>query len=265
MLSLLAVLIAAQPSYASAQLVADVSAVQPGVPFVAAIVIKTEPDWHVYWKNPGDAGMPTAIEWKLPEGWKAEPLEYPTPKTFESGGIVGYGYEGEALFLTRITPPKNVKTAPLKASVRWLVCNEACMPGSAAVNLTLPVASTPKPSATWAKRVQKAEQELPKPAQGWTFAASKTADGYVLNAQPPSGVSVEGDPEFLPFDPALIAHDAPQGANVADGKITLKLKKSPFATETPKTLKGLLLAPAGQRWPNGLAAIVIEAPIASGG
>ncbi|HEY0867106.1 MAG TPA: protein-disulfide reductase DsbD domain-containing protein [Fimbriimonas sp.] len=264
MLPVLAALLVAQPAYAKAQLVAEVSTVQPGVPFLAAVVIDTEPEWHVYWKNPGDSGMPTSIEWKLPAGWKADPLEFPTPKSFVSGGIVGYGYEGEAMFLARITPPKDAKTAPLKADVRWLVCKEACLPGSANVAVSLPVGPA-KASATWASRLKEAESKVPRAAKDWSFKAAETKDGYELTALVPAGVVVKGEPEFLPFDSTVAAHDAPQKVNLGEGKITLAFRKSPYATAKPKTLKGLLVAPLGKRWPNGLDAIVVEAPIASGG
>ena len=34
----------------------------------AGLYFKLEPGWHIYWKNPGDAGEPPHIQWTLPAG-----------------------------------------------------------------------------------------------------------------------------------------------------------------------------------------------------
>src|SRR5271167_1414229 len=60
-------------------MVADTSAVEAGKSFRVAIVVTPEAGWHVYWKNPGDAGLPTKVKWTLPEGFAAGPLMYPIP------------------------------------------------------------------------------------------------------------------------------------------------------------------------------------------
>src|ERR1041385_7425706 len=53
-----------------AKLLADVSVIVPGKPFTAGLLLHMVPNWHTYWKFPGDAGIPTEINWKLPDGWK---------------------------------------------------------------------------------------------------------------------------------------------------------------------------------------------------
>ena len=38
----------------------------PGQTFYLIVVLTPDDDWHVYWKNPGDSGMPTEFEvWNL--------------------------------------------------------------------------------------------------------------------------------------------------------------------------------------------------------
>ena len=54
-----------------AELITSVDSVRAGEPFIAGVLLTIEPEWHVYWKYSGDAGLPTEITWKLPEGWSA--------------------------------------------------------------------------------------------------------------------------------------------------------------------------------------------------
>src|SRR5678815_3819103 len=71
-----------------AELLADVSAIQPGQPFHVGVLLKIKPQWHVYWKNPGESGVATILDLKLPEGFKASPVQYPVPRQHEDpGGI----------------------------------------------------------------------------------------------------------------------------------------------------------------------------------
>lgn len=37
--------------------------VGPGQPLWLGLQITHLPDWHTYWKNPGDSGLPTQLSW----------------------------------------------------------------------------------------------------------------------------------------------------------------------------------------------------------
>ena len=109
---------------------------------LVAVRIKMEPGWHVYWENPGEAGMPVEIEWGLPEGFRALPLEFPVPERFDSGGITGFGYKDEVVLFSSIVPEGmqddlSVPAGkfPLRAELSWLSCKEVCVPGSASLIL----------------------------------------------------------------------------------------------------------------------------------
>ncbi len=127
-----------------AKLLADVTAVAPGKPFTVGLRLHMVPNWHTYWKFPGDAGIPTEIKWKLPDGWKADEIQWPIPlKLDEPGDIQIYGYHDEVLLMQEITPPASLKdsSVQLAAEANWLVCEKICIPGSANLKLDLPVAA----------------------------------------------------------------------------------------------------------------------------
>jgi len=74
------------------------AAIQPGETFRIALRLKVRPEWHTYWRNPGDSGAPTTLDWTLPAGFKAGPIGWPVPKVLPVGPLVNYGYEGETLY-----------------------------------------------------------------------------------------------------------------------------------------------------------------------
>ena len=134
-----------------AELLADTNAIVPAKPFTVGLLLQMAPGWHTYWKFSGDAGLPTELKWKLPPGWKTGDIQWPIPlKTIDPGDIETYGYENEVLLMQEITPPPNINTSSVKliAEANWLVCERICIPGSATLQLDLPVASTSQPANT---------------------------------------------------------------------------------------------------------------------
>jgi len=148
----------------------------PGKPFTATVVLDLQPGWHTYWQHPGDSGLPPKVEWHLPEGWTAGPIEFSVPSLFnESGDMIVYGYEKQQLLRATITPPKDLpkdKIFDLKASLSWLACKELCVPGSADVVLKVP-------GPTWATDLDWASASVPK-------------GEWPLSAPPSFPVSVSG-------------------------------------------------------------------------
>lgn len=151
-LILLAPLCRAAPQNVQADLLSDVSAIKAGQPFTVGVLLKIEPRWHVYWKNPGDSGRATTVKFDLPPGFTAGDLRYPVPtKIVQPGDETIYGYENEVMFTATITPPKDLPagaSVPIAASVQWLVCADVCVPGKATVNLNLPVSNEAAPANT---------------------------------------------------------------------------------------------------------------------
>ena len=132
-----------------AELLADTNAIVPGKPFTVGLLLRMAPHWHTYWKFSGDAGLPTELNWKLPPGWKTGEIQWPIPlKTIDPGDIETYGYENEVLLMQEITPPSKIDSSSVKLAgeANWLVCEKICVPGSAPLELDLPVGATSEPA-----------------------------------------------------------------------------------------------------------------------
>ena len=135
-----------------AELLADVSAIEPGKPFRIGVKLKMQHDWHVYWKNPGDSGLPVTLEPSGPAGFTFGTMEWPLPIEFnQPGDIAGYGYTDIVFFPLEVRPPATLapgSTARITVKSSWLACRDVCIPGGASLDLELPVAAKAEPSNT---------------------------------------------------------------------------------------------------------------------
>jgi DsbC/DsbD-like thiol-disulfide interchange protein len=157
----------AQASVVKAELLADTTAVQAGETFHLGIRLHITKGWHIYWRNPGQAGMATDVKLHLPEGFESHKLLWPDPKTFkDAGGIVTYGYEDEVLLQARIKAPQKIeaKLVEVSAEVSYLACKEKCLPGQAQASVQLPTGKArpenQKLFAAWADRTPPAAADF---------------------------------------------------------------------------------------------------------
>ncbi len=173
--------LAGQPGpekYVHTRLMSEVQAIEPGQPFWVAFEQAIKPEWHTYWKNPGDSGFATTLTWDLPDGFEAEPMIWPTPERIPFGPLLNYGYSEGVVFPVKITPPATLPSGDVTLSVKgqWLVCRDICIPEEETLTLTLPVANEARPIIPDADGYFKQVREkLPQPVQ-WA-AKFKEQDG----------------------------------------------------------------------------------------
>ena len=226
-----------------AELVAETASVAPASILWVDLHLAINPGWHVYWRNPGDSGLPTTIDWRLPSGFSAGDISWPVPEQFVQSDIGNYGYAGSADLLVPITVSKEVAaggTAVLMADASWLACAEICIPGGAALSLTLPVAAGPTPDPAAAALFAAARQRLPVAAAFETRFVGG-ADDYLLLVPEVALAGLRAPTAmFFPNDPSLIDHAAvPRTSRRADG-LEIVLKKAATAPAMPATIDGVL-------------------------
>jgi len=140
------------PTPVRAKLVADIAAVKPGESFNLGVLMEIDPGWHVYWKYPGETGLPTRVQFKAPDGFNTEELKWPIPKAYHKpqGGI-DFVYENSLLLWTNIDVPLNAElnsSFEIDASVSWISCKEICIPGKANLKFDAKVEDLRKPAET---------------------------------------------------------------------------------------------------------------------
>ena len=121
---------------------------EPGKTVWVGLQLAHQPEWHTYWKNSGDSGLPTQLQWTLPAGVLAGDIAWPLPKKILIGTLANYGYEGTVLLPVPLTITPDFRPSLLssdlevKLKAQWLVCKQECIPEEGEFTLKIPVRST---------------------------------------------------------------------------------------------------------------------------
>ena len=252
--------------HVEAELISENATVVPGRPTTVALRLKIEDGWHTYWRNPGDSGLPTTIDWKLPSGFHAGAIEWPAPKALEVGPLVNYGYEGTVLHLVALDVPSDAKpgsAAELTARADWLVCKETCIPDGADLRLALPIAERAESSSQWAAAFAAAREAIPKRLGGWHAEAHGMGAKIVLALAPPAGASDPGTLRFFANTENQIEPSVRQTLDRgADGTYALTLPIAHRLGDGFTALAGVVTASAGFANGNTAAkAIEVNVPV----
>jgi thiol:disulfide interchange protein len=227
-----------------AELVAEASAIAPGETLWLDLHLHVKPGWHIYWRNPGDSGLPTEIDWHLPSGFSAGSIRWPVPEHFVQNGIGNYGYAGETDLLVPIAIPKDLaagQAVDLDAEASWLACADICIPGGAKLRLSLPPGTqSSRLDPTVVSLFAAARAKLPVPAP---FETRFTVGAHDFRVLVPAG-AVNGLSKpaamFFPFSETLVdAAATPRVDHHADA-LELVLPKASADTAVPATLDGVL-------------------------
>ena len=275
-LSLPALLHAAGPSavvttpQVQAELVAHApDGVAPGKPLMLGLLIRHQPHWHTYWKNPGDSGLPTTLQWQLPAGVTAGEIDWPTPQKLPVGPLLNYGYEGALLLPVPVSVDAafSGQSLDVRLHAEWLVCKDVCIPESGDFAISVPVqAATAMEGALFAA----AKAALPQVLPGALATARVEASSLVL--------SVAGLPQawqgrkldFIPEIAGLLNNAAAAQIGWQGKEWQARIPLDPQRAEGPALLPGVLISagqPAGLQlqvavkgpWPP--AVVVAAAPL----
>ena len=243
-------------THVEAELIAETRTATPGQALYVALHQKIIPGWHTYWRNPGDAGEATSLDWTLPSGWSAGPIIWPEPERFLSGPLMNYVFSTEVYLPVTIEVPADARPGrtTLAATVNWLVCKDVCVPET--VKLTLPVTvvatsgAPPKPDPVTGPPIAAAIAAAPKPAglkASFTYLP-KTEEVRLSIA----GAAIKGadvsKAYFFPYDGTVIDHAKPQTPAKAPAGLTLTLPASYAFTHNkpPARLEGIITFGPGQ-------------------
>ncbi|MCC7144850.1 MAG: thioredoxin family protein [Phycisphaeraceae bacterium] len=241
-------------AHVEVELIAPTQGLEAGTTATVGLRMKMDKGWHTYWKNPGDSGLPTQIEWQLPEGFEAGPIQWLRPESFELGGLVNYGYEGEIVLPVGVAVPKGAGggEVTLKAKVSYLACADVCVPGEAEISLQVPIVTQkPATEARWAELFAKAQRELPTHAAEGRLAAFGQGERVGLSVG-----RVEGSEEqvggqltmyFYPEEADQIEAAAKQEVEDRGQSAVLWLTPAKAATGPLERLRGVLVIEGGKK------------------
>ncbi len=253
-------------SHVQTELISEVTSVKPGQAFWVAVGMNMDEHWHTYWRNPGDSGLKTEIEWQLPEGFRAGPIRWPYPERIEEPPLTTFGYKDEIYLLTAITPPADFETGEevtIRADVSWLECAEVCIPGESTMSITLPVEDrVPKADERYAALFADARSRLPLKDSEWRFSASLQEKKLQLSARPPEWF--EGTLErltFFPYENGIIDNTAKQNFEKKDNSYRLTVPLKSISDVQLDSIAGVLVTENGWRGPGSEKAVEIITPV----
>ncbi|HEY6136005.1 MAG TPA: thioredoxin family protein [Rubrivivax sp.] len=221
--------------------------VAPGKPLWVGLQLVHAPHWHTYWKNPGDSGLPTLLDWKLPAGVGASDIAWPTPSRLPVGPLMNFGYEGTVLLPVELTVPAgfSAETLDIQLQADWLVCKDVCIPESGSFTLKLPArAATVLNAAAFDNARNTAPQALTT-----ARASAELNNGALI-------VRVTGLPaawqgralQFFPEVGGVIDNAAKASERWQGASWEARVPLSPQRSESPQQLAAVLTyagAPAG--------------------
>jgi thiol:disulfide interchange protein DsbD len=238
-----------QTEQVRAELVAHApDGVAPGSTVTLGLQITHQPHWHTYWKNPGDSGLPTQLQWTLPAGVTAGEIAWPAPKKIPIGSLANYGYEGTVLLPVPLTIAKNFQPAGLNGDLEvklfasWLVCRQECVPQEGNFVLRIPTRGS---MALNAAAFDAAHAAQPRPFAG-PAQANVGADGLTLTVR---GLPAawQGKPlNLFPETTEIIetatspTSDQAAGQSWKDGVWSARMPLSAQRTTSPTTLPVVL-------------------------
>jgi DsbC/DsbD-like thiol-disulfide interchange protein len=236
------------------ELISEQDAIVPDKELWMGVRFDLEDGWHAYWLNPGDSGEPPRIEWDLPAGFQAGPIQWPYPTRLSTPPFADYGYEHQVLLLVSVRPPPGLKdgiSERLATRVRYLVCRDVCIPGQKQLELTLPVKSDAAASST-AQGFESTRQLLPRPMpKSWKISAASVGDEFQLDLRIGT---LTATPQFFPLEEEQIENAASQAATTISGGIRLHLKKSSHLLKPISRLRGVIVVAPGK-------AYLVEVPV----
>jgi DsbC/DsbD-like thiol-disulfide interchange protein len=207
------------------------------------------PEWHVYWKNSGDAGFPPVVVFKKVPGLGEPELLWPAPKRFElPGDLVAFGYESEVVYPLRARLEAEGDRLRVEADVDYLVCQVDCIPYRYTLALDQPLGS-PRPDSEIKPLLDRWWSRLPAgQAPGVSTAAAldmSRPEAPVLEVEIRGAHPGEGTDLFLE------SHDAfntgkPQARTTEEGVVyrvplqPLEQGKMPSTTTVAWTATGLV-------------------------
>ena len=242
--------------------------VTPGAPVWVGLQITHQPEWHTYWKNAGDSGLPTEMTWTLPAGVSAGEIAWPVPRKIPVGNLANYGYENTVLLPVPFTvapdfqPPLLANEVEVRLKAAWLVCRKECIPEEGEFTLALPLQGS--------TALHKADFDAAQAAQPQPLAKPGAIEVHGNNLQ----VRLEGLPAavqgkmlaFFPETPEVIRTAAVAGKDWTQAwQGTTWTATMPLADQrsaSPAVMPVVVALAEADRQPGQPVAWRAEAPVA---
>jgi len=237
-------LIAQQLIAASAKIVVDSFSLGKNRVIPIGILIELEKDWHIYWRNPGDSGMPTSVEFDLPEGITVSEIQWAVPEVFEFDELASYGYEKQVLLLTELIIPENYQanSVSVTAELKSLICKDVCIPFNTTISEEIILINNFQADDNVSILFAQTRKNLPEVTNDFELSFTADEDFITLIIQALNlDLAKINSLYFLPYGNGIFKNTAEQNFKIRDDGIELVVEYDQFKSAELRELFGILV------------------------
>jgi thiol:disulfide interchange protein len=235
--------------HASVKIISSHAKIRLGEIFYLGFLFDLEPEWHIYWKNPGDSGSALTAQWDFDGATtstrvQTDEILWPLPELLPVGPLMNYGYKDQVLLPVpfRLESAEGGQKLKIHAQADWLICKIECLPASGDFRIELPVGKSGKPSqdrAIFEKTFSMVPPQYHFIASDFMF----TENTLELEFAEKKGAlfSKENNFYFFPNESFLIEHAAPQVWSVSSsGRVRGSVPLNSNASRNHASVQGVL-------------------------
>lgn len=237
--------VSAKSDHAEGTLVFERAAATPGDTFLGALKLDLADGWHVYWRNPGDSGLPPTATWTPSPGVTVGDFRFPAPHAIPLATLMNYGYEHQVVLPFQIQIAADVKpgeSIPVGGKIEYLICADICIPEDIELATTLKIAGSPEPDSDGSTVIAGVLPRIPVTMTG-KATVERTGTGFRLAVADPGvagSLASAKNIRFFPDGPEL-SNPAQQLVKTGPEGVSIELTASDFAKAGDQNLAGIIV------------------------
>jgi suppressor for copper-sensitivity B len=200
----------------------------------AGLEVELAGGWKIYWRSPGDAGLPPELDFSASPAITSHQLDFPAPYRFTILGLESYGYKDRVIFPLRLDLARAGRAVTAAAFFTGLVCDDVCIPVEETLTFNLPArTATGDDVSAEARDIAKFASMVPRLSTSGGVAVNEVAvDGDQLKIS----FIKAGRPISFPSGDVFI--EGPTGYSFARPRISPDYISLAISGENPKELSG---------------------------
>ena len=223
--------------HADIELLVETKEIKINEDFVVGIKFNIEPGWHVYWKNPGDSGLPANVDWQNINSIEFKNFLWPPPEKTPEEPLMTYGYYNELVLPAIFSVGSDfTDEGASQFDIDFLICEKICIPESVSIEFDLSNYSD--------EDVQLSRDIL----SSWYNKLPKSFDKEALIQASDNFISIEWEDEkneisevyFYPEDKGLIRYASNQKLYKKDGSAILIIERPQKYSNDLQNISGVL-------------------------
>lgn len=213
------------------------------------LYFEVDPQWHVYWRNPGDSGAAPRFDFATQQVQVGK-VQWPFPARLPIAHLTNLGYEGNVAYLFTLEPEDGARQISVTVDLEWLVCKVDCIPGFGRMTLKRPVSEQVRWNETDRQLRDRFLAQVPQngergAASPWQPAGlMPVSDNRIRLTLTPADVSAE-PPRVFPLNGELISAREPE-LQTADNSLHYLFRRMPGVALPEST--GFVVSDGRQAW-----------------